>query len=317
MRLDDWRNLPASAMRPVYEAERTRWANGLQWDLEPSLQILEHARAEGTLPGLVVRGPGHSVVGWTYFLVQHGVLQIGALQARTADGVRLLLDAIFKAPEASLAHEVLLFAYPDSPACESALQRRRFAVTRYWYLRRMLDRSCVQSVPMGRGLRPLQEADGPDVVRLFSRAYAGVAGARCFAPHGRLEEWAQYLGQLTRGAALGQFVADASMVTPGVRAGTLAGASIVTALAPSTLHLAQIVVDPLARRQRLASRMLDAMLTWGVEHERSVATLLVSEDNTAARALYDARGFVPTGYFLHAERPLGRRVLTPPVAASA
>jgi hypothetical protein len=26
---------------------------------------------------------------------------------------------------------------------------------------------------------------------------------------------------------------------------------------------------------------------------------------------------VPTGYFLHAERPLGRRVLTPPVAASA
>jgi ribosomal protein S18 acetylase RimI-like enzyme len=315
VRLDDWRNLPAEAMRPVYEAERTRWANGLQWDLNPSLQILEHARAEGTLPGLVVRGPGHSVVGWTYFLVQHGVLQIGALQARTADGVRLLLDAVFRTPEASLAHEVLLFVYPDSPACESALQRRRFSVTRYWYLRRMLDRSCLRRVEPG--LRTLRDADGPDVVRLFSRAYAGVAGARCFAPHGRLEEWAQYLGQLTRGAALGQFVPDASMVAPGVTPGALVGASVVTALAPSTLHLAQIAVDPLARRQRLASRMLDAMLAWGVEHERSVSTLLVSEDNTAARTLYDARGFVPTGYFLHAERPLGRRVLTPAVAASA
>ncbi len=302
-------------MQPVYDAERTRWARGLQWDLEPSLRILEHARADGSLPGLVVRGPGHSVVGWTYFLVQHGVLQIGALQARTADGVRLLLDAIFKTPEASLAHEVLLFVYPDSPACESALQRRRFAVTRYWYMRRMLDRSCVRKGEPG--LRPLSDADGPDVVRLFARAYAGVAGARCFAPHGRLDEWAQYVGQLTRGAALGRFEGDASMVAPAGSGGTLAGASIVTTLAPSTLHLAQIVVDPQARRQRLASRMLDAMLAWGVEHERSVATLLVSEENAAARALYVAREFVPTGYFLQAERPLGRRVLAPAAAATA
>lgn len=315
MRLDDWRNLPAEAMTPVYEAEKTRWFTGLQWDLEPSLQILEHARAGGTLPGLVVRGPGQSIVGWTYFLVQHGVLQVGALQARTADGVRLLLDAIFKTPEASLAHEVLLFVFPDSPACESALQRRRFSVSRYWYLRRTLDRSCHGTIEPP--LRPLADSDGPDAVRLFSRAYAGVPAARCFAPHGRLEEWAQYLGQLTRGAALGQFIPEASLVVPGALPGQLDGAAIVTGLSERTIHLAQLAVDPLARRTHIASRLLDAMLAWGVSHERAVATLLVSEDNPHARALYDARGFVPTGYFLHAERPLGRRVLTPAAAVSA
>ena len=314
MRLDDWRNLPAGAMTPVYEAERVRWGSSLQWDLGPSLAILEQARSQGTLPGLVVRGPGQSIVGWTYFLVQQGVLQVGALHARTADGVRLLLDAIFKTPEASLAQEVLLFVYPDSPACESALQRRRFAITRYWYLRRTLDRSCLREVRPG--LRALRDADAPDVVRLLSRAYAGVPGARCFAPHGRLEEWAQYFGQLTRGTAIGQFIPEASMVAPGVGIG-LGGAAIVTALAAHTLHLAQLVVDPAARRQQLASGMLDAMMAYGVEHHRSVATLLVSEENAAARALYDARGFVPTGYFLHAERPLGRRILSQPVAASA
>ncbi len=315
MRLDDWRNLPASALAPVYEAERVRWSSSLQWDLEPSLRILERARAEGSLPGLVIRGPGQSVVGWSYFLVQQGVLQVGALQARTADGVRLLLDAIFKTPEASLAQELLLFVYPDSPACESALQRRRFAVTRYWYLRRALDRSCVRAV--APGLRAITEADGPDVVRLLARAYAGVPAARCFAPHGRLDEWAQYVGQLTRGSALGHFLPEASTVAPGPSGQPLAGVSIVTALAPATLHLAQIAVDPGARRQQVGSRMLDTMLAWGVAHGRSVATLLVSEGNAAARTLYDARGFVPTGYFLHAERPLGRRVLSPSVAASA
>lgn len=315
MRVDDWRNLPDGAMLPVYEAERARWANGLQWDLQPSLQILERARGEGTLPGLVVRGPGQSVVGWTYFLVQQGVLQVGALHARTADGVRLLLDAIFKTPEASLAHEVLLFVYPDSPACESALQRRRFSVTRYWYLRRALERSCV--VPIDPSLRPVRDSDGPDLVRLFARAYAGVPEARCFAPHGRLDEWAHYLGQLTRGAALGQFLNEASLVSPGVGPAHLAGASIVTSVSPQTIHLAQLVVDPQARRRHLGSRMLDMMLSWGVAHDRAVATLLVSEHNAQARALYDARGFVQTGCFVHAERALGRRVLTPQVAASA
>ena len=48
-----------------------------------------------------------------------------------------------------------------------------------------------------------------------------------------------------------------------------------------------------------------------------LATLLVSEHNPGARALYDSRGFVQTGYFLHAERPLGRRVLSSSIAASA
>lgn len=315
MRIDDWRNLPAAAMEPVYEAERARWATGLQWDLDASLSLIESARVAGTLPGLVIRGPGQSVVGWTYFLVQQRVLQVGALQARSADGVRLLLDAIFKAPEASLAGEILLFVYPDSPACESALQRRRFDVTRYWYLRRALDRTCARSVDAG--LRPLRDADGPDLVRLFSRAYAGEAGARCFAPHGRLDEWARYLSQLTHGSAIGAYEHGASLSLPGGRPGTMLGASIVTSIAERTLHLAQLVVDPDARRQGTARCLLDAMLAWGQANERAAATLLVHEANARARALYDSRGFVPIGYFLHAERPITRRVATVPVAASA
>lgn len=314
MRLDDWRNLAAEAMRPVYDAERARWATGLQWNIEPTLQILEHARFEGTLPGMVVRGPGQSVVGWSYFLVQHGILQIGALQARTADGVRLLLDAIFKAPEASLAHEVLLFAYPDSAACESALHRRRFTVTKYWYLRRTLDRSCAR--PVDLDVRCHRDTDGPELVRLLSRAYSGVPGARCFAPHGRLDEWAQYVGQLTRGAALGRFMCEASLVVPSTAGHTLDAASVVTALGPGTLHLAQLAVDPRMRRHGLGSRLLDGMLACGVLHGHALATLLVNEHNSSARALYDARGFVPTGYFLHAERRLGRRALAPTRAAT-
>ncbi len=235
--------------------------------------------------------------------MQHGVLQVGALQARTADGVRLLLDGIFRTPEASLAQELLLFVYPDSPACESALQRRRFDVTRYWYLRRTLEGTC--KAPVDPMLRSLQDSDGPDLVRLLARAYAGVPGARCFARHGRLNQWAHYVAQLTRGAALGQFLPEASLVAPGARPGQLSGATVVTALSPLTLHLAQLVVDPQARGQRLASRMLDNLLSWGLTHERAVVTLLVSEDNARARALYDSRGSVQSAISCTRSDPSG------------
>lgn len=299
MTLDDWRNVPAAAMVPVYERERLRWAHRLQWDVGPSLQIVERARQQGTLPGLVVRGPGQLVAGWTYFVVQDGVLRVGALHAHTADGVRLLVDAIFRTPELSAAHEALVFVYPDSPACESALRRRGLAVTRSWYMRRTIDGGCASAADSR--LRPIGESDGPGLVRLLARAYAGVPGARCFAPHGRVDEWAQYVSQLTLGCALGRLVVQASTVAVGDHPGTLDGAAVVTTLSPATLHLAQVVVDPRARRQGLARRMLASMLASGLQRQCSAATLLVREDNVAARALYTACGFVPTAHFLCAE----------------
>jgi ribosomal protein S18 acetylase RimI-like enzyme len=307
MRVEDWRLVPPSLVEPLYEAEARRWRLALEWDTSATLQTVERARAAGTLPGLVIRGPGQSIVGWTYFVVINGLVQIGSLIARSSDGIRLLLDAVLKAPEAAHARDVMFFGFPESQACESALARRRFDVTRYWYLRRTLDHEAVRapkSCPVA--LRPLCDNDGPDAVRLLARAYAGQEAARCFAPNERLDEWAQYFAQMTRGAALGTLVPDATLLAEGEGARTL-GLVVTTAIAPGTLHLAQLVVDPATQDRGIGGQLIDAAMAWGATHEQRLMTLLVNDGHDIARRLYASRGFLPTGYFLYARRAALRR----------
>lgn len=307
MRVEDWRQLPPALVAPLYDAETLRWRLSLDWDLHPTIEQLEKARTAGTLPGYVLRGPGQSIVGWTYFVVQDGTVQIGSLLARTSDGLRLLLDSVLKSPEAALARDVMLFAFPESEACASALVRRRFDVTRYWYLRRSLDLQLDESFPRTDAvLRALVDRDGPDAVRLLARAYAGQESARCFAPNGRIEEWAHYFAQMTRGNALGRFERGASFVAHD-DAGRLHAVAVTTAISDSTVHLSQLAVDPDAQGRGLGGQVLDAALQWGRAHERRLMTLLVHDENQVARALYGSRGFLPTGYFLHARRAALRR----------
>lgn len=307
MRVEDWRVVPPALVEPLYEAEARRWRLALEWDTGATLATVERARVAGTLPGLVLRGPGQSIVGWTYFVALNGLLQVGSLIARSSDGVRLLLDAVLKSPEAAHARDVMFFGFPESQACESALSRRRFDVTRYWYLRRSLHGDAVRVVqPTSASVRPLRDNDGPDAVRLLARGYAGQEAARCFAPNERLDEWAHYFAQLTRGAALGTLVPEATLLAEG-SAGRTMGLAVTTAISPGTLHLAQLVVDPLMQGQGIGGHLIDAAMAWGATHGHRLMTLLVNDEHQVARGLYASRGFLPTGYFLYGRRAMLRR----------
>jgi ribosomal protein S18 acetylase RimI-like enzyme len=307
MRVEDWRGLPAGLVEPLYDAEARRWRLALEWDTQATLATVERARVAGTLPGLVIRGPGQSIVGWTYFVVLNGLVQVGSLLARSSDGIRLLLDAVLKSPEAVHARDVMFFGFPESQACESALARRRFDVTRYWYLRRSLHRDAARAVQTpGATLRPLHDHDGPEAVRLLARGYAGQEAARCFAPNERIDEWAQYFAQMTRGAALGTLVPEATLLAEGPEGRTM-GLAVTTAIGPGTLHLAQLVVDPATQGQGIGGGLIDAAMAWGATNGQRLMTLLVNDDHQAARRLYASRGFLPTGYFLYARRAMLRR----------
>jgi GNAT superfamily N-acetyltransferase len=307
MRVEDWRGLPAGLVEPLYDAEARRWRLALEWDTQAALATVERARVAGTLPGLVIRGPGQSIVGWTYFVVLNGLVQVGSLLARSSDGIRLLLDAVLKSPEAAHARDVMFFGFPETQACESALARRRFDVTRYWYLRRSLHRDAARAVHASSArLRPLHDNDGPDAVRLLARGYAGQEAARCFAPNERIDEWAQYFAQMTRGSALGTLVPEATLLAEGPDGRTM-GLAVTTAIAPGTLHLAQLVVDPATQGQGIGGGLIDSAMAWGATNGQRLMTLLVNDDHQVARRLYASRGFLPTGYFLYARRAMLRR----------
>lgn len=58
--------------------------------------------------------------------------------------------------------------------------------------------------------------------------------------------------------------------------------------ADQTVHVAELVVDPAARRQGHASALLATLLGM---HPAAAVTLTVAADNDAARSLYDQFGF--------------------------
>ena len=66
------------------------------------------------------------------------MLQIGGLVASNGEVTRALLDGILRSTEADMASDLMCFAFPASPALESALARQRFAITKYLYLSREL-----------------------------------------------------------------------------------------------------------------------------------------------------------------------------------
>jgi ribosomal protein S18 acetylase RimI-like enzyme len=325
IRCDDWRQAPADQVAQLFEAERHRWVDALHWDTAASLQSLEEARASGQAAGLIAHDAAGRVAGWTCYLLQNRRLQIGSLVADSGEVTRRLLDGVLNSPEAEMAGEVLCFAFPASASLEGALARRRFEVRKYFYMRRTLSPSAPSELA-GSGvrdqLRAWTENDGVDTVRLMARAYAGVPGARSFAPRGTLEEWATYLAQLIKTPACGRFLPDASLVVQHPADDRLRGMVLTTALQRDTAHVAQIAIDPAYRRRGYARALMQGALERAAAAGYWRLTLLVAEENDSARALYESLGFEAHGHFLYATRSApnrlrGQRQATPRTLVAA
>ncbi|HVB39001.1 MAG TPA: GNAT family N-acetyltransferase [Vicinamibacterales bacterium] len=309
----DWRDVPEDEIRPLYEAETARWRDALDWNLQPSWDIVEPARAAGRLPGLLARDRHGRTVGWAFFLLHGDILQIGALVGDRAAVVRGLLDAVLASPEAALARELSGFFFPRGSAEQAAFVRRRIPVFRHLYLRRPLtadDQPAREDdeVVEGIRLRTWTPHDAVAMVRLLARAYRKAPNVRCFAPHERLEEWAHYLGQLVRTSACGEFRPEASFIAERADTREPVGLVVTTILAPGTAHVAQVAVDPEATRIGLGSRLVRASFGAARAAGESQVTLVVGDDNGPARALYDHLGFTEAASFFFACRqtPLRR-----------
>jgi len=224
--------------------------------------------------------------------------------------VRRLLDRVLEAPEAARARSLSAFLYPASDSVRIALERRRFSLQAHPYLHRPLEATSAPAMPEDIVVRRLQQLEPADVVRLFARAYATSPEARCFAPDGRLDQWAQYLGQLLTTPGCGTYCEAASFGLIRESDQRLVGAVITTALSDRTAHIAQVVVDPSAQRMGLARRLVQLASVDAREAGHDALTLIVADSNHAARGLYASLGFSERGSFLYASRAaLSRRAI--------
>ncbi|MEV6874179.1 GNAT family N-acetyltransferase [Amycolatopsis sp. NPDC051128] len=90
--------------------------------------------------------------------------------------------------------------------------------------------------------------------------------------------------QVLTGGKVGYGVATLDGATAGVVRG---------ALVDDWLHVGRLEVGPGFRRRGLASALMGALHTWGVEHGAGRAVLEVAEGNSGALALYAGLGYAP------------------------
>jgi len=135
VRIRDWRFAEPPAVEALYEAERRQWLSDLGWDTAEAWSEIEGARTAGRLPGLLAVDDRGSICGWTYFLIDDRVAQVGSLVGESAAATRALIDSII-ARASGQAECVTCFSYNRAPGLEAALAAHGFEVTRYQYLSR-------------------------------------------------------------------------------------------------------------------------------------------------------------------------------------
>jgi ribosomal protein S18 acetylase RimI-like enzyme len=304
MIFEDWRDTGADTVRTLFVHEERRWRDELGWDTAPLWAIVDEGRRLGHVPGWILRARNGEVRGWSYYHLHDGDLQIGGMTAGRATDLRLLLDRVLDSPEASLASSMTVFVFPAPASLISALTRRRFAVRRSLYLSRPLAMGNEEGPALlpGVRIRPFEERDLFPVTRLLATAYAGVVGAECFAPHGRLDEWARYVRQLLETPACGQWLGCASFVAEREADGSVAAVVLATRLSSETAHIAQIAVAADTRGTGLGRAVLASSCGAARASGLSAMTLLVDDENAPARQLYAREHFSAQSAFVYARR---------------
>jgi len=296
MRIRDWRFIEPPAVGALYEGERRRWLADLGWDTAEAWSEIEKARGAGRLPGLLAVDDAGRVCGWTYFLIDDRIAQVGSLVSESPDATRALIESVV-ARARRHAECVTCFSYSQAPDVEAELVRHDFEITRYRYLSRT-----------STGLEPVR-ADGADtwragderpVAELLRAAYG--SNGRYFAAHGLPEEWERYVHNLVEYPGCGRFDPLATRVLR--EDGRVIALVMVTELGPGVSHVAQVAVHPDHRGRGLAGTLLDRALGRAAAAGRSRTTLLVEEGASAARTLYARRGFGPCATFIAARRDL-------------
>jgi len=323
----DWRTADHGALAVLYADEIGRWSVALGWETAASWDHIELGRRLGTVPGLLAIDASGAIVGWTFYLLHHEVLQIGGFAALSELATTALLDGIFASEAAARAQSVTVFVFSDAPGLSSALTRRGLTVAAYDYLMKPLPGDAERSVadrtpspvhpiePPG-ALRRWRPGDGPAVAALLGSAYPGANGVRPFAPRGTVDEWQEYFHQLVAEAGCGTIMPDGCYVVP-AGLDRVSGVVLVTRLGDVTAHIAQLAVDPCAQRVGLGRLLVSAACASAADAGCARITLLVEGRNVRARRLYEAFGFGAVARFVSAGNGQPRRLTSVAVGGGA
>lgn len=296
----DLRNISAADMTPLLDEETLAWRAALDWDFEPSAELVRRFVGMQALNGFALL-EGERTIGYCYYIREEKKGLIGDLyvcqRERTVERENALieatLEALARSPGVRRVEAQLLLL--DSPLKRKVPFASRFNP----YPRRFLEAPARQALvlearePAGIAIAPWTEAQQDDSARLVAASYRGHIDSEINDQYRSPSGSRRFLNNIVQYPGCGTFFPPASFAafaSNGAK-GELCGISLASQVARETGHITQICVAPSQRGKGVGYALLRRSMLALAAHGCRTVGLTVTSKNTSAIRLYEQMGF--------------------------
>lgn len=298
-RLVELARVRAGALEPLLQEETDVWRRELDWDFQPSAELVRRFVELESLGGYALISEGQAV-GYAYFVCEERKGLIGDLymmeQYRSRDSEARLLAAVLDALTARrsvrrIESQLMLLSASLERPLPGMQHLKRFE-------RQFMGfdaRRAVELPPRDNDevrLELWQERRQEDAARVIAEAYRGHIDGEVNDQYRSTAGARRFLYNIVQYPGCGSFFPAASWLAVERRSGRLCGLCLASLVAADVGHITQICVTPAARGRGLGYELLRRSLVALAEAGMRKVTLTVTSVNYRAVQLYLNMGFV-------------------------
>jgi len=293
----DLRKVSAADLAPLLEEETGVWRASLDWDFEPSAELVRRFVDMQALNGFALL-EGARTIGYSYYIREEKKGLIGDLYVRERDRtaereyalIEATLEALWRSSGVHRVEAQLLLL--ESPLARTV----PFASWFRSYPRRFLEAPAMQALtlpehaPEGIAIAPWTEARQDDSARLVAAAYRGHVDSEINDQYRSPSGARRFLSNIVQYPGCGTFFGPASYAATDEK-GALCGMSLASLVGPDAGHITQICVTRAQRGKGVGYALLRRSMLALAAHGCRTVGLTVTSTNTGAIRLYEQMGF--------------------------
>ena len=293
----DLRRISALDLAPLLEEETAAWRTALDWDFEPSADLVRRFVEMQALNGFALLD-GARTIGYSYYIREEKKGLIGDLYVRESDRtterenslIETTLEALWRSPGVHRVEAQLLML--GAPLTRKV----PFASLFRSYPRRFLEAPASHALalatndPEGIDIAQWTDSKQDDSARLVAAAYRGHVDSEINDQYRSPGGARRFLSNIVQYPGCGTFFAPASYAACDAK-GTLCGISLTSLVAHDAGHITQICVTPALRGKGVGYALLRRSMLALAAHGCRTVGLTVTSTNTGAIRLYRQMGF--------------------------
>jgi ribosomal protein S18 acetylase RimI-like enzyme len=298
LHLVDLRDLRGVDILPLLDGQARRWRERLHWDFTSTQTVIQRFLDGRNLYGYALAS-ARGLEGYCYFIQDGHKALLGDLYLENPGGnpggedllLRRTLEAAALYPGVRRVEGQLLDLGAEVRG-RLLFSRPIEVFNRRYMVREGLEDFHAPPARYGSGrLRSWRDSDLEGASKLIAESYVGHVDSRINDQYRNPLGASRFVFNTIQHTGCGNFLAAASMLAHRRFRSTPLGLCLCTRVAADAGHIAQLCVDPAARRQGVGYAVLRESLQALGRLGCHAASLTVTDSNTGAIRLYEQLGF--------------------------